>query len=134
MSERSLFVNIVVADLARARAFFEAIGFTFNPQFTNDEAGAMVVNDKAYFMLHTPPSMKRFNQDPPADPRATVAGLYAFSVGSREEVADVMAKARAAGAGSAGEPQDHGFMYQDSFRDLDGHYWEVFWMDPANVQ
>lgn len=134
LADRSLFVNMVISDLPRTRAFFEGLGFSFNPQFSNDEAACMVVSDKAFFMMHTPNSMKRFNQDPPADPRTTVTALYAFSVGSREEVAQVADKALATGGSAAGEPQDYGFMCQRSFRDPDGHYWEIVWMDPAHVQ
>lgn len=131
---RDLFVNIVVSDLPRAKAFYAQLGFTFNAQFTNDEAACMVVSEKAFFMLHTPDSMKRFTPKPTADLTTQTAALYAFSVGSRGEVDSVAEAALAAGGAKAADPQDHGFMYQRSFLDPDGHYWEVLWMDPAAVQ
>ena len=133
-STRSIFVNLVVSDLPRARAFFEALGMHFNPQFSSDEAACLVISEHAYFMLHTPPSMKRFTPLPPADPRSHVTGIYAFSVPDREEVDHIADAAEAAGAGPFNPPTDHGFMYLRSFRDPDGHPWEVFWMNPAHLQ
>lgn len=133
-TSRSIFVNLVVSDLPRTRAFFEQLGMTFNPQFSNDEAACMVVSELGYFMLHTPPSMARFTALPPGDPRTTMTGIYAFSVNSREEVDQIGDRALAAGAGTFNPPMDHGFMYLRSFRDPDGHAWEVFWMNPEHVQ
>lgn len=124
MSDRMLFVNIVVSDLPRSKAFFSAIGFTFNPQFTNDEAACMVVSD----------SMKRFTPKPACQNATHTGGIYAVSAGSRAEVDRVADAAGAAGAGTFNPPMDLGFMYLRSFLDPDGHPWEVVWMDPANVQ
>ena len=132
--DRQLFVNIVVSDLVRSKAFFAQLGFTFDPRFTNDEAAAMIVGTGAFFMLHTPASMKRFTPKPTADLTTQTAALYAVSVGSREEVDSVADTALAAGGSKAGEPQDHGFMYQRSFLDPDGHYFEVFYMDLAAAE
>ena len=131
---RSLFVNLVVSDLPRARAFFERLGLTVNLQFSNDDAACLVLSEHAFFMLHTPASMQRFSSLPPGDPRAQVSGIYAFSVADRHEV-DVLAdRALEAGGSVCNPPMDHGFMYLRSFLDPDGHPWEVFWMDPAHVQ
>lgn len=132
-STRKLFVNLVVTDLPRARAFFEGLGLHFNPQFSGEEAACLVVSDQAFFMLHTPPSMQRFTALPPADPRSTVAGIYAISVDSRDEVDRLSDRALASGGAACNPPMDHGFMYLRSFRDPDGHPWELFWMDPAHV-
>ncbi len=131
---RQIFVNIVVSDLPRSKTFFEKLGFTFNPQFTNDEAAAMVVNDDAFFMIHTPVSMQRFTPKPPCDLSTHLGAIYAFSVNSRAEVDQIADLAQAAGGKQAADPQDMGFMYYRSFLDPDGHYWEVLWMDPAAVQ
>jgi predicted lactoylglutathione lyase len=129
-----LFLNLVVGDLARSRAFFEGLGLSFNPQFTSDEAGCMVVSELAFVMLHSPASMARFSALPPADPRAAISGIYALSASSRAEVDALADQALATGGAPCNPPQDHGFMYLRSFRDPDGHPWEVFWMNQAHVQ
>ena len=134
VNRRKLFVNIPVTDLQRSIDFFEALGFTFNPQFTDATATAMLVGEDAYFMLLTPDRFRSFSQRPFGDPRTETNALLAFSVDSRAEVDDIVERALRAGGTKAGEPQDHGFMYQHSFRDPDGYHWEVFWMDPSFVQ
>jgi len=131
---RKLFVNIPVRDLQRSIDFFEALGFTFNTQFTDATATSMLVGEDAYFMLLTHEKFASFSRLPVGDPRRETAALYAFAVDSRAEVNDVVNKAIAAGGSKALDPQDHGFMYGWSFLDPDGHHWEVFWMDPAVVE
>ena len=131
---RKLFVNIPVRDLQRSIDFFEALGFTFNTQFTDATATCMLVGTDAYFMLLTAEKFAEFSRRPTADATQTTSSLFAFAVGSRAEVDDVVRKAVAAGGSHANDPQDHGFMYLSSFYDLDGYHWEVFWMDPATVQ
>lgn len=128
---RKLFVNIAVADLQRAIDFFEQLGFAFNPQFTDPTAAAMLVGEDAYFMLLTREKFASFSCRPPSDPDRDTEALYAFSVEGRADVDEIVAKALAAGGAPAGNSQDHGFMYQSSFFDPDGHHFEVFWMDPA---
>lgn len=131
---RSIFVNIVVDDLPTTRAYFSALGFSFNEQFSNHEAACMVVSELAYYMLHTPPSMARFTELPAANPHTHTSAIHAFSVSSRDEV-DRLANAALAEGGTAFNPDtDHGFMYLRSFRDPSGHPWEVFWMNPAHVE
>lgn len=129
-----LFVNIPVSDLQRSITFFEALGFAFNTQFTDATATCMLVGEDAYFMLLTRDRFTGFSQAPLADPKRETGALYAISVGSRAEVDEMVHKAVAAGGSHAVDPQDHGFMYGWSFRDPDGHHWEVFWMDPATVK
>ncbi len=129
-----LFVNIPVADVQRAIVFFEALGFTFNVQFTDATATSMLVGEDAYFMLLQRERFAGFARRPVGDPRAETSALFALGVSSREEVDAMVRKAVAAGGSHAAEPQDHGFMYGWSFYDLDGHHWEVFWMDPSFVQ
>jgi predicted lactoylglutathione lyase len=128
-----LFVNIPVRDLQRSIDFFETLGFTFNTQFTDATATCMLVGEDAYFMLLTTDKFKDFSKRPVGDPRNETNALFAISVNSRDEVDALVNKAVAAGGSHAADPQDHGFMYAWSFYDLDGHHWEVFWMDPKAI-
>lgn len=128
-----LFVNIPVTDLQRSIDFFEALGFTFNTQFTDATATCMLVGEDAYFMLLVRDRFRDFSKRPVGDPAKETNALYAVSVNSRIEVDEMVEKALAAGGFRAGDVQDHGFMYQSSFYDPDGHHWEVFWMDPSAV-
>jgi predicted lactoylglutathione lyase len=128
-----LFVNIPVRELQRSIEFFEALGFTFNTQFTDATATCMLVGEDAYFMLLTAEKFKEFSRRPVGDPRNETAALFAISVNSREEVDAMVNKAVEVGGSRVADPQDHGFMYQQSFYDLDGHHWEVFWMDPSTI-
>ena len=131
VTPRKLFVNIPVSDLQRSIEFFEALGFTFNAQFTDATATAMLVGEDAYFMLLTKEKFESFSKRPIGDPRKATTALYALGVNSRADVDEMVNKAVAKGGSHALEPQDHGFMYGWSFYDLDGHHWEVFWMDPT---
>jgi predicted lactoylglutathione lyase len=128
-----LFVNIPVSDLQRSIRFFEALGFNFNTQFTDATATSMLVGEDAYFMLLTRERFASFARRPVGDSQTETNALFAISVDSRAEVDEMVKKAVAAGGSHAMDPQDHGFMYGWSFYDLDGHHWEVFWMDPAAV-
>jgi predicted lactoylglutathione lyase len=130
---RKLFVNIQVRDLQRSIDFFEGLGFTFNTQFTDATATCMLVGEDAYFMLVTPDKFKEFSKRPVGDARRETNALFAIGVNSRDEVDTLVEKAIAAGGSHVADPQDHGFMYLRSFYDLDGHHWEVFWMDPSAV-
>jgi predicted lactoylglutathione lyase len=130
---RKLFVNIPVTDLQRSIDFFQALGFTFNLQFTDATGTCMLIGEDAYFMLLTGEKFASFSMRPTADARRETPAMYAFSVDSRAEVDSLMQRAIAAGGQRVAAPNDHGFMYQDAFYDLDGHHWEVFWMDPAVV-
>ena len=131
---RKLFVNLGVSDLKKSMAFFSALGFTFNRQFTDDNAACMVISEEAYVMLLTPPFFKQFTKRQPCDTATHTEGLFALSCESRAEVDEMVRTAVAAGGQHAMDPQDQGFMYGWSFYDLDGHHWEVFWMDPKAVQ
>jgi predicted lactoylglutathione lyase len=131
---RKLFVNIPVSDVQRAIIFFEELGFTFNTQFTDASATSMLVGEDAYFMLLARDRFAGFTKRPLGDAQKETNALFALGVDSRAEVDEMVRKAIAAGGSHAAEPQDHGFMYGWSFYDLDGHHWEVFWMDPNFVQ
>ncbi|MFB7109733.1 VOC family protein [Streptomyces sp. NPDC056291] len=128
---RMLFVNIPVADLERGKAFFADLGFGFNPNFTDETAACMLVGEHAFVMLL---SREKFAKLPMADPTTHTLGLYCFSVSSRDEVDAVSAAALAAGGSEADGAEDYGFMYSRSFFDLDGHGWQVMWMDPAAAE
>ena len=130
---RKLFVNLPVRDLQGAVTFFEALGFRFNPHFTDATGTCMVVGADAYFMLLTRDRFAGFSKRLVGDAAAETSAMFALSAGSREEVDAMVQAAMAAGGTHAADPQDHGFMYGRSFYDLDGHHWEVFWMDPAAI-
>jgi uncharacterized protein len=134
VSPRKLFVNIPVSNLQRSIDFFEALGFTFNRQFTSADTTCMLVGEDAYFMLLEKPRFTGFCVRPVGNPQEATTSLFAVSVDSRDAVEDMVRTAIASGGAPAAEPQDHGFMYGSSFFDPDGHHWEVFWMDPATVQ
>lgn len=123
-----IFVNLPCHDLPRSRAFFEAIGYQNNPQFTDDKAACMVVNDSIHVMLLTREFFGTFVSKPVADTRAVVGAINCISLDSREAVDAIHDKAVKAGATSAGDAQDHGFMYLRAFEDLDGHHWEFVHM------
>lgn len=128
-----LFVNIPVSDVQRSIEFFEALGFSFNPQFTDMGATCMLVGEDAYFMLLDNARFTDFSKRAMGDARKETNALFALSVNSRAEVDEMVKKAVAAGGSHAVDAQDHGFMYGWSFYDLDGHHWEVFWMDPSAI-
>ncbi|NUQ22147.1 MAG: glyoxalase/bleomycin resistance/extradiol dioxygenase family protein [Gemmatimonadaceae bacterium] len=131
---RKLFVNVPVADVQRSIDFFEALGFSFSAQFTDATAAAMLVGEDAYFMLLAPDKFASFTKRPQGDPKRETNALFALGVGSRAEVDAMVKKAVALGGSHALDPHDHGFMYGWSFYDLDGHHWEVLWMDAAVVR
>ena len=128
-----LFVNIPVANLERSKEFFTQLGFGFDPNFTDEAAACMLVGEQASIMLLSREKFAEFAKLPMADPTHALA-LYSFSVSSREEVDAVSAAALAAGGTEADGAEDHGFMYSRSFFDLDGHGWQVMWIDPAAAE
>jgi predicted lactoylglutathione lyase len=126
-----IFVNLPVADLKKSMGFYAAIGFTNNPQFTDETAACMVISDDIFTMLLTHEKFKQFTPKPIADATKTSEVLVALSRDSRAAVDEIVRKATGAGGKTYAEPKDYGFMYQHGFQDPDGHIWEVFWMDPA---
>jgi predicted lactoylglutathione lyase len=131
---RKIFVNLPVRDLKKSKGFFSTLGFEFNPKFEDDKAACMIINDEAFVMILTEPFFKTFTKREQCDTSRSTEGLFALSCGSRAEVDEMVKKAVAAGGTHAMDPQDHGFMYGWSFYDLDGHHWEVLWMDPKVAQ
>src|SRR5689334_25414686 len=131
---RMLFVNLPVADVERSKAFFAELGFSYDPRFSDDTAACMPIGEQAYVMLLGREKFAEFAKLPLADPTTHTLALYCFSVSSRDEVDAVSAAALAAGGTEVDDAEDFGFMYARSFYDLDGHGWQVMWMDPAAAE
>ena len=128
-----IFVNLPVKDLGRSKEFFTSIGFSINEQFTNATAACVVITEDIYAMILTHEKFKDFTPKQIADATQTTEVIIALSFVSKEKVNELVDSALKAGATIAKETQDHNFMYSRSFSDLDGHIWELFWMDPASV-
>jgi predicted lactoylglutathione lyase len=129
-----IFVNLPVKDLKRSMDFFTAIGYEFNLQFTDDKATCLVISEHIYAMLLTEEYFQSFTKKEIADTSKTAEVILAFAVDSREKVDELVNKALAAGGKPYNEPSDLGFMYSWSFQDVDGHLWEMFYMDPSALQ
>lgn len=126
---KQIFINLAVKDLEKSKAFFGALGFTFNPQFTNEQGACMVIHDESiYAMLLVEDFFKTFVSKSIVNAHEATEVLTCLSCESREEVDSVVAKAVAAGGRVPREPQDYGFMYSHAFEDLDGHIWELAYM------
>ena len=128
-----IFLNLSVKDLEKSKGFFAKLGFTFNAQFTNNNAACMVISEDNYAMLLVEPFFKTFTKKEIVDAKKSTEVLIAMSAESKDKVNEMLSKALAAGAREPREPQDHGFMYGRAFEDPDGHIWEIFWMDPKAV-
>jgi uncharacterized protein len=128
---RKIFVNLPIQNMERSQAFFRALGFDFNPQFTNEQGACMVIAEDIFAMLLVEPFFRTFTKKPIVDAKKSTEVLVCLSCESRAEVDDLVRKALAAGGTAPNAPQDHGFMYGHGFEDLDGHVWELVWMDPA---
>jgi predicted lactoylglutathione lyase len=128
---KQIFVNLPVSDLPRSKKFFEALGFHFEPKFTNDKGACMVISDTIFAMLLTRDFFQTFTGKPLVDASRSTEVLVCLSCESRAEVDAVVTKALAAGGKAPRPPQDHGFMYGHGFEDPDGHIWELMYMDIA---
>ena len=128
---RMIFINLPVKDLPASKAFYEALGFTINPQFTTDAGACVVISEHIHVMLLTHELFINFSPLPVADGWKVKEVLNTMSCESRAEVDRFVANAIAAGGSTPDEAQDHGFMYDHSFMDLDGHAWGVAYMDMA---
>jgi len=131
---RTIFVNLPVKDLDRSMAFFKAVGFTFNPQFTGPDGACMIVSDDIFAMLLPHARFREFAKREVADTGKSAEILIALGVDSKAEVNAIFDKAVEAGGKEQRPAEDHGFMVLRSFEDLDGHIWEIMWMDPKSVQ
>ncbi len=130
---RKLYVTLPVKNLERSVDFFAALGFSFNPQFTDENAASIIINDNTGVMLVVESFFSTLTKKPIIDARVGTEALLAISVDSREEVDALVAKAIAAGGSAPGDAQDHGFMYDHGFEDLDHHQWGVFWMNESQA-
>ncbi|MPZ67277.1 MAG: glyoxalase/bleomycin resistance/extradiol dioxygenase family protein [Pseudonocardiaceae bacterium] len=131
---RKIFVNLPVKNLTKSVDFFSRLGFEFNPQFTDENATAMIISEEAFVMLLVEDFYKSFTTKQIADTATHSEAILAISADSRDEVDDLVNKALAAGGQPANDPMDEGPMYGWSFHDLDGHLWEVMYMDPSALE
>ncbi|RKH37535.1 VOC family protein [Corallococcus sicarius] len=129
-----IFVNLPVQSLDRSVGFFTKLGYTFNPKFTDANATCMIIAEDIYAMLLVKDFFKTFTKKEIADATKVTEVLISLSMDSRAQVDAMLDKAVAAGGYEYKEKMDQGFMYQRGFQDLDGHQWEIFWMDPAAAQ
>ncbi|MEN9751695.1 MAG: hypothetical protein RLZZ600_742 [Actinomycetota bacterium] len=129
----SIFVNLPVENLKRSVAFFTELGFTFNAQFTDETSTCMIVGDNLYVMLIEHAKFSGF-VDKKIAPKDSVEAILAFSCDSADHVRTLSEKAISMGARKINDPEDHGFMFSWGFEDLDGHLWDLFWMNPEHVQ
>lgn len=130
---KQIFVNLPVKDLDKTIEFFTKLGFKFNPQFTDENATCMIIGENMFAMLLVEKFFKTFISKEIADARKSTEVLLALSVGSRNEVNDMVNKAIKAGGKEPRHAQDHGWMYSRAFEDIDGHIWEVFHMDEGKM-
>lgn len=121
-----IFINLPVADLPRSLAFFKALGYAHNPQFTDDTAACIVISEEIHVMALTHAKFREFTPKEICDSAKAAEVLLCLSCASRGEVDEIVSKAIAAGGSTYAEPKDYGFMYLNSFQDPDGHHWELF--------
>jgi len=133
MKASKIFVNLPVKDLQKSIDFFTALGFAFNPDFTDDTATCMIISENIFAMLLTEKRFSKFTDRPIANGHETTEVLIAIDQTSKEAVDQMVKKAVAAGGTTYSKPQDHGWMYQHAFADLDGHQWELAWMDESQI-
>ena len=130
---KQIFVNLPVKDLNKTKDFFSKLGFTFNPQFTDENAACMIIGENIYAMLLVEKFFKSFTPKAISDAMTTTEVLIAIDTESREKVDEMINNAIKAGGMEPRAPQDHGWMYGRSFQDLDGHIWEVLYMDESGI-
>jgi predicted lactoylglutathione lyase len=128
-----VFINLPVKNLEKSMDFFKALGFSFNPQFTDEKAGCMMISDSIFAMMLTEEYFKTFTKKEISDAKKATEVLIALDAASKEEVESMVSKAVAAGGSTYSEPQDHGWMYQHAFADPDGHQWEILFMDETRI-
>ncbi|MEU3897630.1 VOC family protein [Streptomyces sp. NPDC045251] len=134
MYQQMIFVNLATNDLDASKKFFTGLGYEINAQFSDDSTASIPFSDTIVVMVHTPEKYRQFTKKDIVDSTKSSEVLVALSAESREKVDELVDKAVAAGGSVSGETQDHGFMYGRAFDDVDGHTFEVVWMDPAAVQ
>ena len=128
-----IFINLPVKDLNKSIEFFTKMGFTFNAQFTDENATCMIIGENMFAMLLTEKYFSTFITKPVADAKKATEVITALAVNSRDEVESIIEKAFAAGGKQYKDPIDYGWMYNRNFEDLDGHQWEIFYMDMSAI-
>ena len=128
-----IFVNLPVKDLNRSVEFFTKLGYTFNPQFTDEKATCMIISDTIYVMLLTETFFQTFTKKEIVNAHKALEVSICLSAESKEAVDEMVNKAETAGGTIPNPATDYGFMYQHSYEDLDGHHWEIMWMNPAGM-
>ena len=128
-----IYVNLPVKNLDKSLRFFKRLGFAFNPKFTDENAACMIVSDDSYVMLLAEEFFRTFTPHPICDATRSTEVIVCLSCESREAVDLMVSHALGAGARTHRAAKDHGFMYQHGFQDLDGHLWEVMYMEPTYV-
>ncbi len=129
-----IFVNLPVKDLEKSKTFYTALGYTINPQFTNEDAACVVISEHIYAMILLPKFFKRFTKKEIVDATKSTEAIIALSAKSREEVDELAKRAVSAGGVLSRDVEDYGWMYSRSFEDLDGHQFEVVWMDETKKE
>jgi uncharacterized protein len=129
-----IFVNLPVKNLNKSIEFFTKLGYSFNQQFTDETATCMIVTDDIFVMLLTEEKFKTFTPKEICDAKKSTEVLVCLSLESRPKVDEMVRKAVAAGGTTYNEPQDHGFMYAHGYQDLDGHIWELIFMEPSAIK
>ena len=130
---KQVFINLAVRDLIKSTDFYTALGFTNNPQFSDDSTKCMVWSESIYVMLHTHKKITTFTNKPIADTKTNIAGLFSLSVSSLDEVNKITDNGLKAGGIEPNEMRDYGFMQQRTIEDFDGHTWEIFFMDMSKI-
>lgn len=130
---KQVFINLAVTDLQKSADFYTALGFTNNPQFSDDSGKCMVWSEHIFLMLLNHAKFASFATKPIADTKSTVAGLFSLSVDSVDEVNSIVDNGLNAGGKEPNELRDYGFMQQRTIEDFDGHTWEVFYMDLSKI-
>lgn len=128
-----IFINLPVKNLSQSMDFFKGLGFSFNPQFTDENAACMVISDSIFAMLLTEAYFKTFTPRSISDAHTSTEVIIALDASSKAEVEQIVAKAEELGGKIYAAPQDHGWMYQHGFADLDGHIWEIAYMDESQL-
>jgi predicted lactoylglutathione lyase len=129
-----IFVNLPVKDLNKTIQFFTKLGFTFNPQFTDENATCMIVGKDIFVMLLVEKFFKTFTKKEICDTAKNTEAILALTAESREKVDQMIGKVVEAGGEESREPQDHGWMYGRAFHDIDGHLWEIIYMDESAMK
>jgi predicted lactoylglutathione lyase len=128
-----IFVNLAVKDLGKSMDFFKALGYSFNEQFTDENAGCLVISDTIYAMLLTETFFKTFTKKNIIDAKNNIEVITAISAESKQQVDQIVDKALSSGGSPANDPTDYGWMYSRSFQDPDGHVWEYVYMDMSKM-